>query len=206
MARYTEAKCRLCRREGMKLFLKGERCSSPKCPIDSRGSFPPGQHGQKNRRKMSDYGSQLREKQKAKRFYGILERQFKRYYTIAKKKKGATGEALLLLLETRLDNVLSRLGFAASRSTARQLIAHKHVMVNGKVLDISSYILKPNDVVTFTTDVQNNPAIKKATEGKSSIPAWLEKKALVGKVLRLPKREEVEVNINEQLIVEFYSR
>lgn len=206
MARYLDAKCRLCRREGTKLFLKGERCYSPKCPVERKGALPPGQHGQKGRRKISAYGLQLREKQKAKRIYGVLERQFRRYFGIALKKRGATGETLLTLLETRLDNILYRLGFVFSRSIARQVISHNHVLVNGKKINISSANLKPNDTISLSTKALGMPVVKKSLEAKIKPSVWLEKKAAVGKVIRLPKREEIDTDINEQLIVEYYSR
>jgi len=206
MARYLDAKCRLCRREGTKLFLKGERCYSPKCPVERKGALPPGQHGQKGRRKISAYGLQLREKQKAKRIYGVLERQFRRYFGIALKKRGATGETLLVLLETRLDNILYRLGFVFSRSIARQVISHNHVLVNGKKINISSANLKPNDTISLSTKALEMPVVKKSLEAKIKPSVWLEKKAAVGKVIRLPKREEIDTDINEQLIVEYYSR
>jgi len=206
MARYLEAKCRLCRREGTKLFLKGERCFSPKCPIERKGALPPGQHAQKGRKKLSSFGLQLREKQKAKRIYGVLERQFRRYYEIAAKRKGATGEVLLTLLETRLDNVVYRLGFAPSRSVARQLVSHGQVFVNGKKVNISSYNLKPNDTISLSPKALEMAIIKKTVDSKIKPPAWLEKKAAVGRMVRLPKKEEIETDIDEQLIVEYYSR
>lgn len=206
MAKYLDAKCRLCRREGAKLFLKAERCLGNKCPLEKKGALPPGQHGQKGRKKMSEYGLRLREKQKAKRIYGVLEKQFKHYFEMAAKKKEATGEALLVFLERRLDNVLYRLGFAPSRIVARQIISHKHVFVNGKKINIVSYLVKPEDTISLSSKAMEMPIIKKILESKIKPPAWLDKKAAVGKVLRYPKREEIENDINEQLIVEFYSR
>jgi small subunit ribosomal protein S4 len=207
MARYREAKCRLCRREGIKLFLKGARCFSPKCPIERRGGVPPGQHGQRRARRLSEFGIQLREKQKAKRLYGVLERQFQRYYKKAAKVREATGEALLQLLETRLDNVVYRSGFALSRAVARQLVSHGHVLVDGKKVNIPSYQMKPGQTVSLTTKGLVIGQVKTALKEKDkTIPSWLERKAAVGKVLRLPKREEIDANLNEQLIVEYYSR
>lgn len=207
MARYTDAKCRLCRREGAKLFLKGERCYSPKCPIERKGAVVPGQHGQKRRSRLSDYGRQLREKQKTKRLYGVLERQFKNYFKKAAKAKEATGERLLQFLETRLDNVVFRLGLAPSRSVARQLVSHGHVLVDGKKVNIPSYQVKPGQVVTLAPKGLKIDLVKKSlAEKERKIPAWLERKAAVGKVARLPKREEMDIDIDEHLVVEFYSR
>lgn len=207
MAKYIDAKCRLCRREGVKLFLKGERCYSPKCPIERKGAVPPGQHGQKRRRRLSDYGRQLREKQKTKRFYGVLEQQFENYFKKAAKVKEATGGMLLQLLESRLDNVIFRLGFVPSRSVARQLISHGHVLVDGKKVNISSYQVKPGQIVTLAPKGLEIEQVKKSlAEKERKIPIWLERKAAVGKVARLPKREEIDVDIDEHLIVEFYSR
>lgn len=206
MAKYLGPKCRLCRREGIKLFLRGERCFSPKCPIERKGALPPGQHGQKGRKKLSGYGLQLREKQKTKRIYGVLERQFKRYFDLALKKKGSTGEILLALLETRLDNVLYRLGFVPGRATAKQLISHGHVFVDGKKVDISSYSLKPGQVISLSPKALEMEIVKKSLAEKTKPPSWLEKKGAVGKVIRMPKREEIDTDVNEQLIVEYYSR
>lgn len=206
MARYLGPKCRLCKREGKKLFLKGERCSSPKCPIERKGATAPGQHGQKRKRKLSDYGVQLREKQKVKRIYGMLEKPFKRYFRIARKKKGVTGETLLVLLETRLDNIVYRLGFTPSRSVARQLVSHGFVNVNNKRVNIASYNLKPNEVVSLSSKALTIPTVKKSVDSKIKPPIWLEKKATVGKILRLPRREEIEEDIDDQMIVEYYSR
>jgi small subunit ribosomal protein S4 len=207
MARYTDAKCRICRREGIKLFLKGDRCYSPKCPIERKGALIPGQHGQKRRRRQSDYGRQLREKQKTKRFYGVLERQFKKYFNQAAKKRGEVGERLLELLERRLDNVVFRLGLAPSRSVARQLVSHGHVLVDGKKVNIPSYQTKPGQVISFLPKALAVDLVKKSLDDKErKIPEWLEKKAGVGKVNRLPKRDEVDLEVDEHLIVEFYSR
>ena len=207
MARYLDSKCRLCRREGTKLFLKGERCFSPKCPLEKKGAVAPGQHGLKMRRRLSEYGVQLREKQKAKRTYGVLERQFRRYFKKAFKKRGVTGEALLQLLELRLDNVVYRLGFVPSRSVARQLVRHGHILVDGKKVDIPSYQVKPGQVINLNPKAMKIEVVKKSlAEKKKEIPSWLQKKAAVGKIIRLPTREEIGADIAEQLIVEYYSR
>lgn len=207
MARYTDAKCRLCRREGVKLFLKGERCYSPKCPIERKGAVVPGQHGQKRRARLSDFSRQLREKQKTKRLYGILEKQFKSYFKKASKDKVATGEKLLQFLESRLDNVVYRLSFVPSRSVARQLVAHGHILVDGRKVDIPSYQLKPGQIVTLTPKgLKMNQVEKSLAEKDRKIPAWLERKAAAGKIVRLPKRDEMDIDIDEHLIVEFYSR
>lgn len=206
MARNTTPKCRLCRREGIKLFLKGTRCFT-KCPIDKKGAVPPGFHGTKARRKVSDYGLQLREKQKAKRIYGVLERQFRKYFDQAKKVKGATGEGLLKILETRFDNVVFRLGFTPNRTMARQLISHGHVLLNNKKHNIPSTLINIDDIVSLDSKALNNDLIKKKLEEKDrSIPGWIERKAVVGKVVKLPSREDIDIDINEQLIVEYYSR
>ncbi|MBN1262947.1 MAG: 30S ribosomal protein S4 [Candidatus Pacebacteria bacterium] len=207
MARYKDAKCRLCRREGAKLFLKASRCSSLKCPLEKKGAVPPGQHGIKSHRRPSNFGRQLREKQKAKRLYGILERQFKAYFNKALKQKEGTGGALLQLLETRLDNVVYRLGLVPSRSVARQLISHGHVLVNNRKVNISSYQLKPDQIISLSPKGLKNDLVKQSLKEKSiKIPVWLSKKAAVGKVLKMPARDEIEVEIDEELIVEFYSR
>lgn len=207
MARYTEAKCRLCRREGTKLFLKGERCYSPKCPIERKGAVTPGQHGPKKQGRLSDFGRQLREKQKAKRVYGVLERQFKNYFKKAIKNRQATGEKLLQLLETRLDNAVFRLGLVPSRSVAREIVTHGHVFVNGKKVNIPSYQIKPGEVVSLKPKLLELDLVKKAiSEKERKIPAWLEKKVAVGKMVRFPKREEIDVDLDEHLIIEFYSR
>jgi len=206
LARYTGPKCKLCRREGVKLFLKGERCFSAKCPIERKGAVPPGQHGQKRRRRPSDYGIQLREKQKAKRIYGVLERQFKRLYKKAASKKKDAGLRLLQFLELRLDHVIFRGGLVFSLSTARQIITHGFCLVDGKKVDIPSYQVKPAQVITLNTKGLAFDEVKKALAAKKPVPKWLKRKAAVLKVERLPEREEIEANINEQLIVEFYSR
>jgi len=208
MARYTEAVCRLCRREGQKLFLKGDRCYSGKCAIEKR-AYAPGQHGQ-SRKKLSEYGLQLREKQKAKRFYGVLEGQFAHYYELAEKKAGVTGENLLQILESRLDNVIYRLGFGLSRAEARQLVVHGHFLVNGKKVDIPSYLVKEGDVITIKETSRSLPKIKaviEATEGKN-IPEWLDldRNILQGKVVTLAKRSDIDLDIEEHLIVELYSK
>ncbi|MBX6352436.1 MAG: 30S ribosomal protein S4 [Thermoflavifilum sp.] len=208
MARYTGPVCRLCRREGIKLFLKGERCFSNKCAIDRRGTAP-GQHGQARRRN-TEYGLQLREKQKARRYYGVLEKQFEKYYEEAARRPGITGDNLLQLLETRLDNVIYRLGFAVSRPEARQLVRHGHFEVNGRRVDIPSYQVKPGDVITVREKSQGKGRIKElleTAEGRA-VPAWLERDlaARTGKVLRLPARDEIDTPVAEQMIIEFYSR
>lgn len=202
MARYTGPKHKLCRAEGVAL------CNSPKCPVIRKNAGPPGQHGQRGRKKLSEYGIQLREKQKVKRIYGILERQFKKYFDLASARKVATGEALLELLETRLDNVVYRLGFAASRPQARQLVSHGHVQVSGKKVTIPSYNVKIGDVITLSAKTANLDFIKKLIEAAKSqtLPTWLEKQAIVAKIVSRPKREEIKDDINEQMIVEYYSR
>ena len=210
MARYREAKCRLCRREGMKLFLKGDRCFKDTCAIEKR-NFPPGQHGRDRRPKTIGYGLQLREKQKARRIYGILERQFANYFRKAEKKKGITGETLLLSLERRLDSVVLRLGFANSRDQARQLVAHGNVRVNGKKADVPSMAVKPGDVITLrekTRKVQQIQDSVATIGGRGGVPAWLELDAanLRGTVVALPKRTDVQMPVDEQLIVELYSK
>lgn len=207
MARYTDAVCRLCRREGTKLFLKGDRCYSAKCAVTKRAKQP-GQHGQ-SRRKPSDYGIQLREKQKARRAYGVLETQFRKYFEIAERSKGVTGENLLQLLECRLDNVVYRLGLAISRAQARQLIVHGHFLVNGSKVDIPSYLVSAGDVISVKERSQDYGIFKdiKDTQAKL-VPKWLEfnPETLTGKVVALPKREDIDLTIEEHLIVELYSR
>jgi len=210
LARYREAKCRLCRREGMKLFLKGERCFKETCAIEKR-NWPPGQHGRDHRPKTVGYGVQLREKQKVKRIYRVLENQFSNYFTKAAKKKGITGEALLLSLERRLDNVVCRLGFATSRDQARQLVTHGHVLINGKKVDICSAQVDAGDVITLkerTKKVQQIQDSVASVGGRGGVPAWLELDAqnLKGTVISLPKREDVQFPIEENLIVELYSK
>ena len=208
MARYTDPVCRLCRREGVKLFLKGERCYSDKCAIDRR-SYPPGQHGQ-GRKRASEYGLQLREKQKARRVYGVLEKQFRAYYAEAARRKGITGDALLRMLEMRMDNVVYRLGFAASRAEARQLVKHGHFRVDGRRVDIPSYQLKVNQVVTLDEKSASSPRFKELLESAESrnAPAWLERDvpARQAKIVRVPAREEIDAPVTEQLIIEYYSR
>ena len=206
MARYTGAVCRLCRREGMKLFLKGDRCYGGKCAFERR-SYAPGQHGQ-GRKKISDYGVQLREKQKAKRIYGLLENQFRRTYDKAEKLRGITGENLLKLLEMRLDNVVFRLGYGNSRTEARQLVTHGHFLVNGKKVDICSYNVSVNDVITVCEKSRSSEKFKTFVENPKTLPKWLEANVdnFEGKVLAVPSREDIDVPVNETLIVEFYSK
>ena len=208
MARYTDSVCRMCRREGTKLFLKGEKCFSAKCAVSKRPT-PPGQHGQARQRKPSEYGLQLREKQKARRAYGLLEGQFLRTYERAANMKGVTGENLLSLLERRLDNVIYRAGFAASRPQARQLVLHGHFLVNGKKVDVPSYEMDQNDVITVKQDSKEMELFKAAREGSSRIvPKWLTVNAdeLTATVAALPVREDIDFSIQENMIVEFYSR
>lgn len=208
MARYTGPVCRLCRREGAKLYLKGDRCYTGKCAIDRR-AYAPGQHGQ-GRKKQSEYGLQLREKQKARRIYGILETQFRNYFEKAENQKGVTGENLLRLLERRLDNVVYRLGFGGSRVEARQLVRHGHFSVNGKKVNIPSYLTKVGDVVEVAEKSRDNNRIKELAEqaARKTPAAWLESNAdqFAGKVVAIPSREEIDVPIAEHLIVELYSR
>ena len=208
MARYTGPVCRLCRREGAKLYLKGDRCYTGKCAIDRR-AYAPGQHGQ-GRKKVSEYGLQLREKQKAKRIYGILETQFRNYFEKADRQKGITGENLLRLLERRLDNVVFRLGYGSSRTEARQLVRHGHFIVNGSRVNIPSFLVKVGDVVAVTEKSKESPKLKELAESAQSkaAPAWLEKDsaALGGKIVSIPSREDIDVPIQEHLIVELYSR
>jgi small subunit ribosomal protein S4 len=211
MARYLEAVCKLCRREKQKLFLKGKRCYSEKCALaPEKKVTPPGGFSKRFSRKESAYNVQLREKQKAKRFYGILEKQFKKYFKIAEKKEGVTGEILLSLLERRLDNVVFSLGFASSRTHARHLVRYSHVEVNGKKVNIPSYLVKVGDMISIKEKSKNNKFIKEALEEKtkSGVPRWLslDAKKLKGEVIDLPSREDVQVPIQEQLIVEFYSK
>ena len=209
MARYIGPVCRLCRREGMKLFLKGERCYTEKCAIEKR-NLPPGQHGKARKAKMLGYGLQLREKQKVKRTYGVLENQFRRYFEAADRQRGITGETLLQLLERRLDNAIYRLGFATSRPQARQLVKHGHFLVNGKKVDIPSYQLRQGDVVSLRQSSEKNPAILHAIEEVKGrgIPEWLslDAAAASGRVVSLPTREQINLPVQEQLIVELYSK
>lgn len=206
MARYTDANCRLCRREGQKLFLKGERCYSAKCAIEKR-NYAPGQHGQ-SRKKTSEYGLQLREKQKAKRFYGMQETQFRNLFEKAERKKGKTGENLLIFLETRLDNVVFRLGFASSRKEARQLVTHGHFLVNGKKVDIPSYTVVEGDVIKVKEKSASSPKFKEIKDMSISVPSWVtvDVEKLEGKVVALPRREDIDTPIAEHLIVELYSK
>ena len=207
MAKYIDAKCRLCRREGVKLFLKGARCYSAKCPIEKRGGQIPGQHGKKQGRpRLSGYGVQLREKQKAKRFYGILESQFHRYYEESIKSPQNTGEVLMQLLETRLDSVVYRLGLTLSRSLARQLVTHGNVLVNGKKIDVPSYAVKPGQVVSVSPRGAKINFVAEAVKVEARLPGWLSRKDIVGKMERLPGRDEIPGDIKENLIIEFYSR
>jgi small subunit ribosomal protein S4 len=212
MSKYRGPVCKLCRREGEKLFLKGERCFTPKCAFERRG-YPPGQHGrgaQYSRRRESDYNRQLRAKQKARRIYGVLERQFRRYYEVSLGRRGLTGLNLLQILESRLDNVVYRLGYAESRSQARLLVTHGHFYINNRRTDVPSMLLSPGDEVSVregsrkTTYFKDLPAVAE----DRNIPAWLERdlKNLSGKIIRLPERSEIDGNLNEQIIVEYYSR
>ena len=210
MGRYLGPRCRLCRREGMKLFLKGERCYTDKCSFERR-SYPPGQHGQAQvRAKMSDYGIRLREKQKVKRMYGLSEKQFRRYFDEADRLKGLTGTNLLVLLERRLDNVVYRLGFASSRRQARQLVRHGHILVNGRKVNIPSFLVKVGDVIEVREKSRQNPFVKESLEGvaRRGVPQWLEldPDGFKGVIQALPVREDITLPIQEQLIVEFYSR
>ena len=212
MARYTDSVCKLCRRESMKLFLKGERCLSPKCAVERR-AFPPGMHGKKQtfRRKTSDYGTQLREKQKARRVYGVMERQFRNYFEEASRTTGMTGVNLLAMLERRLDNVVYRLGLADSRAQARQLVRHGHFDVNGRKTDIPSFQVSVGDVIKVRQSAQGKTYFKdrvQLMQGAAKTPAWLKFTftALSAEVVGNPAREDVEIPLNEQLIVEYYSR
>jgi small subunit ribosomal protein S4 len=206
LARDTSPQCKQCRREGQKLFLKGERCFTDKCGVERR-SYPPGEHG-RGRMRQSEYRQQLREKQKARRYYQILEKQFRSYYAKASRQPGVTGENLLRLLESRLDNVLVRLGFAASRRQARQMVRHGHWMVNGRRVDIPSYQLRSDDVISIKADSAATETVRNATELTATVPAWLQADhdALTAKVLRQPERSEISAPVQEQLIVELYSK
>ena len=206
MARYTDSVCKICRREKQKLFLKGDRCYTGKCAI-ARREYAPGQHGQR-RKKMSEYGVHLREKQKVRRYYGVLESQFEKYYEMAIKQNGIAGENLLTILESRLDNVVYRLGFAMSRPEARQLVVHGHFNVNGHRVDIPSYLVKEGDVITIrTTNSPKFAAILEAN-GSKPVPKWLEsdKENMTGKVITLASREDIDLPIEEHLIIEHYSK
>uniref|UniRef100_A0A7V0Z6N3 Small ribosomal subunit protein uS4 n=1 Tax=candidate division WOR-3 bacterium TaxID=2052148 RepID=A0A7V0Z6N3_UNCW3 len=209
MARYIGAKCKVCRREGEKLFLRGSRCYTDKCSFTRRG-YPPGQHGKAGRRKLTSYATQLREKQKVKAIYGILEAQFRRFFQEAVRMPGATGENLLILLERRLDNVIYQLGFASSRTQARQIVKHGHILINGKKVDIPSYLVKPNQMITLSEKMRKNPFVKRALEERDpeKITGWLklDRENMTGTVLRLPKREDITIPLQENLIVELYSK
>jgi small subunit ribosomal protein S4 len=206
MARDTSPQCKQCRREGQKLFLKGQRCLTDKCGVERR-SYPPGDHG-RGRMRQSEYRTQLREKQKTRRYYGVLERQFRNYYEKASRQPGVTGENLLRLLETRLDNVLVRLGFAASRRQARQLVRHGHWLVNGRRVDIPSYQVRPDEIVSIKASSAAADVVRSATELTAAVPAWLQAdhESLTAKVLRHPERNEIQAPVQEQLIVELYSK
>jgi small subunit ribosomal protein S4 len=209
MARYIDASCKLCRRERQKLFLKGTKCYTEKCPLERR-NYPPGQHGQSRRSKISEYGQQLREKQKVRRIYGILERQFRNYYERSLKQTGRTGDTLVKLLERRLDNVVYRLGFAPSRKSARQLVLHGHFLVNNKPVDVPSYLLNPGDVVQVrekSKKLELIHASMKRMKDTAMLP-WLslDKASMTGTFLQIPERADVPLNANEQLIVELYSK
>lgn len=206
MARYTGPSCKLCRREGTKLYLKGDRCYTDKCAI-TRRAYAPGQHGQ-SRKKIGNYGMQLREKQKAKRIYGLLEAQFRKTYEAAVKIKGKTGENLLILLERRIDNVVYRLGFAGSRAEARQLVRHGHFTVNGTKVNIPSYVVKPGEIITVKSKSTQSDKFKAIAEVATNVPKWLtvDKDKMEGQVIALPQREDIDIPVNETLIVELYSR
>ena len=209
MARYIGPVCRLCRREGMKLFLKGERCYTEKCAIEKR-NVPPGQHGRARKAKMVGYGIQLREKQKVKRTYGVLENQFRRYFEAADRQKGITGELLLQMLERRLDNVVYRLGFATSRAQARQLVRHGHFNVNSKKVNIPSFAVRQGDVVGLRQTSAENPTVEHAIEEVKGrgIPGWLsfDVETITGRIMSMPTREQINLPVQEQLIVELYSK
>lgn len=208
MARYTGPVCRLCRREGQKLYLKGERCYTDKCSVGRR-SYAPGQHGQ-GRKKISEYGLQLRAKQATRRYYGVLEGQFRHYYELAEKREGKTGEQLLAILESRLDNVVYRLGFASSRPEARQLVLHNHFSVNGKKVNIPSYLVSVGDVITVNEKSRDSSKIKAVIDANAShpVPKWLEvnREQMQGKILAEPTREDIDLAVEETLIVELYSK
>lgn len=209
MARYLGSACRQCRRENLKLFLKGDRCFSDKCSFERR-AYPPGQHGQARMRKISDYAIQLREKQKVRRIYGVLEGQFRRYFEMAERKKGITGENLLALLERRLDNIIYRLGFASTRIQGRQFVLHKHVMVNGKKVNIPSFLVSVGDTITLKEKSRSVPFVQESLEAvaRRGVPSWLELDSanFAGVVKAMPIREELTMPIQEQLIVELYSK
>ena len=208
MGRYVGPSCRLCRREGMKLFLKGTKCTTPKCPIEKR-AFPPGQHGQ-IRVKLSDYGIQLREKQKVKRMYGLLERQFRRYFAEAGRRKGNTGTNLISLLESRLDNVVYRMGFGSTRSEARQLVSHRAISLNGRIASVASMLVSAGDTISVRERARKQPRIQEALSlaEQSGFPSWVEvdAKKFEGRFKSVPDRGEVAQDVNESLVVELYSR
>jgi small subunit ribosomal protein S4 len=206
VARDTSAQCKQCRRENVKLFLKGERCLTDKCAVERR-SYPPGEHG-RGRVKQSEYLMQLREKQKARRYYQLLEGQFHHYYEVGSRKAGVTGDNLLRLLEMRLDNVVYRLGFGASRRQARQLVRHSHFLVNGRKVDVPSYQCRPDDVISVRPTSKADEIVRAATDLTSSVPAWLlaDHDNLTGKVLRYPERDDIDAPVQEQLIIELYSK
>lgn len=214
MARYTGPVCKLCRREGEKLFLKGKRCLSPKCPFETGHDYPPGAHGRmarfRRRRRSSDYLRQLREKQKSRRIYGVLERQFRRYFREAERQPGRTGENLIVLLERRLDNVVYRLGFADSRAQARQLVQHGHFTLNGRRMNIPSHLVRPQDVISVRGGSRTTVYFKERAEqlDEGAVSNWLslDSRALAGRMVQVPVRENIETVLNEDLIVEFYSR
>jgi len=209
MARYRDSVCKLCRREGTKLFLKGERCFTDKCAYERRG-YAPGEHGRGRRMKETDYGMQLREKQKARRMYGVGERQFRGYFRKADRMKGVTGEVLLQMLERRLDNVVYRMGFAPSRAAARQLVRHRHFVVNDRVVDIPSYLLKAGDTIKVRDKSRSLAVIQNALEarGRAEAPSWIEvdPQGMTGRFLHIPEREEMQIPVQESLIVELYSK
>ena len=208
MARYSGAQCRICRRESEKLFLKGDRCFTEKCSIERR-QYPPGQHGQR-RSKISDYGTQLREKQKVRKIYGVLEKQFRRYFHNVERKKGVTGEVLLQLLERRLDNMVYRMGFAPSRTSARQFVTHGHFLVNGKKVNIPSYMLQVGDIIEVKESIRDTELVKDSLSKieQRGIPSWVEIdfQNFKGKLLQIPAREDIQLPAQEQLIVELYSK
>lgn len=206
MARYTGPVCRQCRREGLKLYLKGEKCYTDKCPV-SRRNYAPGQHGQ-SRTKLSNYGVQLREKQKVRKYYGVSEKQFSRYYKMAEKMEGIAGENFLKLLELRLDNVVYRLGLASSRAEARQLVTHGHFLVNGKKVNIPSYLVKVGETIEVKEKSRSSVKFKELMESNVNVPSWLEidRESLKGKIVAEPARDDIELPIEEHLIVEYYSK
>ena len=208
MARYTGPSCKLCRREKQKLFLKGSKCHSEKCPIETK-NYAPGQHGLGRRTKFSEYGVQLREKQKVKRTYGLLEKQFHSYFEKANKQKGITGDNLMKLLERRLDNVVYRLGFSSSRKSSRQLVLHRHILVNGNIVNIPAYILSPGDVISIKDKSKKLDTIHNSLRRtKDNVYSWIQidKASLSGTFMQIPEREEITITANEQLIVELYSK